>query len=360
MFGKKQERTSLVETEGLYGAFWSWFMQNEKEFHKAVKERDNIEAHFFDKLEVELRKINSGIYFLAGMLDDNTVDMIFSPDGAVKKVALIEDLVAAAPTVSGWQFTALKQPVSNMNVEMDGYKFNTEKLSFYATENNDFPDEINLTVVYDDFNEHERVTSTGCFIFLDNYLGELNFLTAIDHLKVVGRNSAQKELIPITKLRDYLNWRQKEFVEKYEGERHDTEKDNYSGFEGTYEDGKLLIGVMNTTLMAWDRKASHPWIAILKIKYQESDSGMPDNETYNLLNDMEDDEIMPALKDVDGYLNLGRQTAKNVREIFFACKDFRQPSRLFEMIQKRYVDRFEINYDIYKDKYWDTFSHLMK
>jgi hypothetical protein len=281
----------------------------------------------------------------------------------VKKVELIEDLVAVAPKIEGWQFTATKPPAKSrdsMEITMSNYKFNADKLWFYAEASDDFPDKIALTVVYDDFNENDKkVITNACFILLDNYLGELNFLTTIDYLKVAGKDQAQNECIPISKLDDYLRWRQKEFVEKYEGERHDTENDQYGAFEATLNDGKPLMAVMNTTLMEWDRKASHPWIAILQIKYEGNDSGMSDEETYQLLNTIEDDEVMPELRDVDGYLNLGRQTANNVREVFFACKDFRQPSRVFEVIRKKNIGRFEITCDVYKDKYWKTFSGFM-
>ena len=67
------------------------------------------------------------------------------------------------------------------------------------------------------------------------------------------------------------------------------------------------------------------WVAVAELKYDGSNNnGMPDNETYELLNDIEN-EIMSELKDFDGYLNIGRQTARGAREIYFACRDFRKP-----------------------------------
>jgi hypothetical protein len=68
--------------------------------------------------------------------------------------------------------------------------------------------------------------------------------------------------------------------------------------------------------------------------------------------------IMHELKDVDGYLNVGRQTSEGEREIYFACKDFRKPSKVFFNTQKKHPDNFEIEYDIYKDKYWKTFERF--
>ena len=46
------------------------------------------------------------------------------------------------------------------------------------------------------------------------------------------------------------------------------------------------------------------------------------------------------------------------REIYFACKDFRKPSKVFFKTQKENSEKFEIDYDIYKDKYWQSFERF--
>ena len=45
-------------------------------------------------------------------------------------------------------------------------------------------------------------------------------------------------------------------------------------------------------------------------------------------------KIVEELKDFEGYLNIGRQTADSVREIYFACKEFRKPSKVFAQNSK--------------------------
>lgn len=84
---------------------------------------------------------------------------------------------------------------------------------------------------------------------------------------------------------------------------------------------------------------------------------MPDENTYELLNDFEE-QIMVELKDFDGYLNVGRQTADNSREIYFACKDFRKPSKVLYNLTQQYSEKLNLNYDIYKDKYWQSFEQF--
>jgi len=344
-----------------YADFWTWFLKNEKDFFTVVKNSRDIEKSFFNKLSPKLDELKDGYFYLTGMYDDNTVELVLTADGSTKNIVFIEELVDAAPKIVGWRFTALKPAldIKNVSIEMGGYKFNSDNLSFYANDLPDYPDEIDITIVHNDLTEENKnQILNGTYIFLDNYLGELDFLNNIDNLITTSKSEAQKELISIDKLKDFLNWRQKEFIEKYEGVRYDTENDTYSILEAELESGNKLIAVINTELLNWDSKASHPWISVLTLKYDGSNNnGMPNEKDYKVLDTIEE-EVMKELKDIDGFLNIGRQTAKGERDIYFSCKDFRKPSKVFFKIQQKYSDHFEIEFDIYKDKYWQSFNRF--
>jgi hypothetical protein len=350
-----------------YEDFWQWFQKYEKDFFVVVKNYakeegfTDLEKDFFDKLSDKLSELRDGFFFLTGMDDDHTVELIITPDGNIRNIVFVEELVKAAPSIKGWKFTALKQPsdIDDFELGMSNYTFNKDNLFFYSTEYDEYPDEIDITIVYDDFNEKDKDAITnGIYIFLDNYLGELDFITSIDTLEIAEEKEIEKELIPIGKLKSFLKWREKEFIEKYEGIRHDTENDDYSGIEGKLKNGEPLIAIINSTLMNWDSKASHPWVLNIEIKYDGGDNnGMPDDDTYQLLNDLEDD-IMLELKDADGYLNIGRKTAGNLRNIYFTCNDFRKPSYVLSQVINNYQDKLNISYSIYKDKYWQSFERF--
>jgi hypothetical protein len=341
--------------------FWDWFQKNEKAFFKAVKDGNNIERDFFDKLGPKLREIKDGVFFVTGMFNDHTAELILTADGVIKNIYFVEELVGAASKIDGWKFTALKPAlaIEDVSIEMAGYKFKGSNVNFYAN-NTGFPDEIDITVVHNDLDENNKPTITnGVYIFLDNFLGELNFATTIDNLTVAGKAEPGNDLVPIKKLKDFLNWRQREFIEKYEGVRRNTEKDNYSMLEATLKNGNPLLAVINQDLLDWDSKASHPWIMTIDLKYDgRGNNGMPDNDTYSLLTTIEDD-IMEDLKDVDGYLNIGRQTAEGVRQVYFACKDFRKPSNILYTVKQKYSGKIDLDYDIYKDKYWQSFDRFL-
>jgi Family of unknown function (DUF695) len=351
IFGKKDEPIKN------YSDFWNWFQLNGNDFFKVVKNGQNIEKDFFNKLSPKLEELKEGYFFLTGMFDDKTAELVLTADGDTKNIVFVEELVECAPQISGWKFTALKPPLSmeDISIEMSGLKFNSENLFFYSNDLPNYPDEINICIIHNDINdENIEEISNGTYIFLDNCLGELDFLNIIDNLQVIRESDAEKELIPITKLKDFLIWRQKEFIEKYDGVRYDTENDAYNILEANLESGNKLLATVNSNLLDWNSKSSHPWLAVITFKFDGSQTnGMPNNKDYEYLGNIEE-ELMISLKDKDGYLNVGRQTSENEREVYFACKDFREPSKTFYETQQTHGNNFDIEYDIYKDKYWQT------
>ena len=293
------------------------------------------------------------------MYDEQTAELIITADGAIEKIVFVEELVANAPHIPGWKITACKQPmdISHIAIKMNDYSVDKETLSFYPNILPDYPDEIDITIICQGFKKKstEKLT-TLVYIFLDNYLGELRFATTIDNLTIVGPEQAEKEGISIEKLDGYLQWREKEFVEKYEGLRYNTENDIYSTLEATLPGGKPLMAMIDSTLLRWDSKASHPWIITLEFSYDGSDNnGLPNEQIYQLMETIES-EAMEYLPDFDGNLNLGRKTGDGNRQVFFACKDFRKPAKVAALLIGKYVGQLELTYSIYKDKYWAAFE----
>lgn len=344
-----------------YADFWSWFQKEESQFFYVVKNQGNIDKVFFQKLMPKLKQITEDMYFVTGMCEDDQAELVLTPDGQIDKIVFAEELVAAAPKLARWKFTALKSPmdVENVQITMNGFDFHADNLHFYPNELPDFPDEIDLTIVYHNFEEANKAKAiNGVYIFLDNYLGELNFAEKIDSLTITGPTDDAKELIPIKKLKQYLNWRQKEFIEKYEGLKHNTENDTFSLLRAELKNGLPLLAVINTDLINWDKKASHPWILAIEIEYDGAENnGLPNNETLEKLTEIED-LFLADLKDVDGYLNIGRQTAENVRVLYFACKEFRYSSKVAFKLQQRFQGEYKMKYGFYKDKYWRSFDRF--
>jgi len=353
----KKSKSSLS-----YDEFWTWFQENEKRFYNVIKDRSRIAKDLFPKLASKLNEIRDGYLFLVGMTNDEKAEIIFTADGIIKNFVFIEELVDAAPAMRVWKFTALKPAMSSdgLLIEIGGYKFDDTKLFFCSNDQPGMPDEIDISIVHEDLDEtNQRVIINGVYLYLDNFLGELQFATTIDKLDIIAKQEAKGQLVPIAKLKDYLIWRQKEFVEKYEGTRWNTDNDTHSIFEAVMQNGRPIVGLINSDLLNWDAKASHPWVCSCTIEYSNGRNGMPNEAADQLLAEIET-SISDNLKDEDGYLYIGRETGDNKREIHIASKDFRKPSKLFHDIQQQFSNKGSVTFEIFKDKYWQSLSRFQK
>jgi hypothetical protein len=342
--------------------FWNWFTKNQHHFFQIVKNGEQIDQNFFSKLSPKIDALRKELYFLTGMYDEETAELVITPDGIIKNIAFVEKLIAKAPHLAHWKFTALKPAITDMEkfkITMYGFSFDIKEMFFYPIQHKYYPDEVDIVIIHPNYSEEDKANiSHGVEIFLDNYLGELNSIIAIDNLNVTSKELATEELIPLSKLKDYLIWREKEFVEKYTGVRHKTQDDTFTAFEGTLHNDLPIFAIVNTTLLNWDGKASHPWIITIKITYDGSDTnGMPGQETYDLMDRFED-ELMALLSSDKGYLNIGRETADNLREVYLAGTEFRDSSLVIDELIEGFKENLQIDYTIYKDKYWKTFERF--
>lgn len=356
LFGKKE---AAIAT---YASFWAWFQEHEQSFAAVVRNKGNIQRKFFDPVTPRLRAIREGFFMLTGMYDPNTVELVVTAEGNVQNFVWVEELIAAAPTIPGWRFTALKpgKDLDKFGVVMEGYTFDLDTISFYAIEDPHYPDEISITMVHSGLIEGNRsIIENGCHIFIDNFLGELTVATMIDNIAVTSPQLAAKPLVPMNKLRDYLQWRKAEFVEKYEGEFLLGETRNYAILEAKLANGMPLIATINQDLLRWDRKASHPWMMVVEIGYENANNGMPDSETSEVMREFEE-KLDAHLPSAEGYLNIGRQTSEGCRAIFVACKDFRKPCKVIALLQKEYQEKLKVSSEVFKDKYWRSVDHFVQ
>ncbi len=341
--------------------FWEWFAQNQNKFAESIRTNQSIQENFIVPVGNKLNELREGFSFLAGREKDGTLELIITPDGIVKNVVFCEELVKAAPPILGWTFLALKREldITSVGIEMGGFNFGSDTLSFFPVIVENKPDFIEICVVHKQYdNKKHDLFFSGTCIFLDNYLGELHFITTVDNLRVVGPSSAQSELIPIEKLKDFLMWREKEFVEKYSGVRRNTDEDGHATFEAELPNGNPFIAVINSDAIHWDAVASHPWILQIELGYDgKKNNGLPDDSTYQKLNQFED-AIMAQLKDEQGYINVGRETGDNSRITYFACKEFRNPALVADQISRQFSGSLDIKFDVFKDKYWQTFDRF--
>jgi hypothetical protein len=339
-----------------YQDFWQWFLANESAFYKVLKskfERDSVDEKVLSPIIAHLQQLNKQFFCQVGMESDNRADLVITPEGDLKTFVFVDELLSFAPKLDNWTFTNLKSASpSSCSIKMEGYVFSDETIGFYTNVLPQYPDEIDITLAHKDFNEkHKQTITNGSFIYLDSILGEYNSLTLLDAVSIKGIDP-DRALIPMSKLNDFLIWREKEFIEKYKATRLTDEGDVFSTYKAQNENGQANLAIMNTTLLEWAAKPSHPWMLIIETEYDgEDNNGMPNGDLYNLMNQFED-ELTVLLPISEGYLNIGRETGLNKRTLYFACKDFKKSSKIAAELIEKYENELTINYDISKDKYW--------
>lgn len=344
-----------------YKDFWDWFAQNEKTFRKAITTNKQVQENFLQVVSEKACEWREGMFVAAGLTAAGVVELTFSAEGRVANIPFAIEFVTTAPQLPGWQFTALQQPqgAADISITMDGFRFDKDNIKFCPVIHADMPDEIEIVVVHADYTKANRDTiANGTYIFLDNCIGELRLATQVDSVTVGGEADAPGDLIPIEKLSDYLDWRQAEFVEKYQTSTFSNEPDSYVMLEGETPEGMPAVAMVNEPLLRWDAKPSHPWVLAIHLDYTPVEQGMPAPETVQMLTRIEE-EIERYLPGWDGYLNVARQTFDGCRTIHFACRHFHKPALVLHDMATRYGGQIGIKWEIFKDKYWQSMSSFL-
>ena len=349
MIGNNKLIDKSAEVSPIAG-FWNWFKQHNQEFKNVYTNQQK--AHkFLKELIDKMGKIHPSLQALAGKYDEEKFELVITADGEIAVFAKVEEVVKAAPEFSDWIVTAHKPAIGQgISISMYGFEFNEDNLHFYPLLDDLHPDEINIIVVHKDYTEelHEEFF-TATMLYLDNALGEIKTATVID-LCDVGIAPANTELIPITKLDAYLNWRQKEFLEKYENLETTLPEEEWSVIEARDNKGLPLFATINLGFEEWEYKAAYPWNIQIKLEYKGIEEGLPGEEQMADLQIMEDEIIRGLENNIT--IHLGHETNDNTRTIFFYTSDYLTTSKalyeLIEVIDKSYKPTFTI----YKDKYW--------
>ena len=345
--------------------FWAWFQMQAAAFHHAVITQEKIDTDFFDPLSASLDRMHEGIYFLAGEAEAGVAELILTADGVYRNFAFIEDLVAAAPKLPAWRFVALKPAcaIDGFGINMSGLVYSDDTLHFYVREDAKCPQVVDVVMVHSDATATEEQLTSGVYVYLDNLLGEWVAVTQIDQMQIINQQQlpANQALQPMAELAPYLHSRHEAWQKVYGGVYYNSDQDEFASFEGEADNGQLIVGIIDSTLLAWPHKPSHPWMLTLRIAYDGSGlNGMPSKQIYQRMEEFED-ALMAELPEHEGYLNVGRETGDDIRYIYFACKQFVQATRVLERLMPQFSQEMDISYDVFQDKYWQSlqrFEHL--
>ena len=332
--------------------FWSWFLKNKSRFKK-VLENSSQAQQFLDELIRNMKPFNPWFKALAGPYGENRSELIITSDGDIALFCKVEELVNAAPEMEDWKVTAHKPPMGldRMKINMYGHEFSSDNMNFYPRLDPYYPDEIKLTITHPEYNEDEKDQfQTGGTVFIENALGEVNTATLIDSYEVGAIPNDDVELIPLNKMEEYLRWREKEFIEKYEKMEARKPEESFSVLESEDDGGQPVFATINTGYKNWEFRTAFPWLVQIDVDYKGNEKGMPDKAQSQSLKEIED-HLLENLSATD-LIYVGHQTHKNRRTIFAYCSDYNIVSKQIHA----YIDVskwvFDIAFFIRKDKYW--------
>lgn len=339
--------------------FWNWFIKNEHRFKSVAKSNSKASA-FMDDLVSQIKPYNQWIKALAGPYDDKRYELIMTSDGDIALFCKVEELVKAAPPIDGWLITAHKPAIGmgNMRIDMHGHQFSSDNMSFYPLQDNNYPDEISIILVHKDYTEEENDNfQSGGMIFLENALGELNTATKIDKYEVRGTPAPQEgiELIPLTKLEDYLVWREKEFVEKYANKEATLPEENWGVLEAQDKNGKPMFTTLNIGFKNWEYRSAYPWLVQIDIDFKGNDKGLPDKKQMEEMQLIED-AILQKVLEITPALFIGHYTHDNRRSIYFHSHDYNTISKVIHHYLDNTVHNYDVVFFIRKDKYWQNMA----
>jgi hypothetical protein len=338
------------------GSFWQWFSANHKRFQH-LQELNADKAHEkLDEIVEKLKEYNPWFKALIGKYDDTTNELVITADGDIALFVKVEELISKAPDLPGWRFISHKPAVGfeEVSIEMYGRAFNEQTVKFFPIVDPAYPDMVSISFVHKDYNQqdHDEFEVANA-IYIQNALGEINVATLLDHYEVSGPPEDLSELIPVTKLPDYLNWRQKEFVEKYDNSEMEFPDDTFNTIEGEDADGNIMMAIAVSSYQDWAYKPAFPWLVAVQMEYPETDNGLPDEPTLQQLHDTEDSIISLITRDLHS-LYAASKTYKGCRTTYFYSKNYKDPSTLLHHFLDGYEGVITVSFFIERDKYWQN------
>lgn len=151
-------------------AFWQWFTGN-ADFYRALPEAADAQDELFAALQLQLDRIAPDLFFVINDAEDGHCDLVLSPDGNLELFPVIEALVAAAPKLTGWKYTAYRQRgPADVSIQINDFTLGPEQIYFALAPDGE---QIAITLHIADYNlftDHQL--GVASFLLLDNALGE--------------------------------------------------------------------------------------------------------------------------------------------------------------------------------------------
>ena len=177
--------------------FWAWFEANEAMLFDFERDRDPV----FDRLAAALKKISTDLAFEFGPKEpDGRRELVISAGGMKSAFPAVEKLVAAAPPLARWRFTAFRpRRAQLMTLEFGGLKVEPKDVDCCFMTGGPL---LGIALFFHGYTEARRneFGQVG-FLMLDEALGEYDVAMKVGPIRFVAFEEAPNAVrFPLTEL----------------------------------------------------------------------------------------------------------------------------------------------------------------
>jgi len=192
--------------------FWDWFEVNQTAYQFINDVEDVERDRLMDTICNELQKLNENLWVEIGGNPDDGMELIVTAEGNTDYFAMVENVIAQAPEIKNWMFTAFIPPDTEgpWIVEYAGIKLNSEEMWFLPLEEEENPKSIGLRVCtpnYELIKDNEYFMS-AVYNMLESLLGEKTFALDVDYVEAgqVPEDPEEEGMMELQEVLEYVNW----------------------------------------------------------------------------------------------------------------------------------------------------------
>ena len=188
-------------------AFWYWFRTNADRFRDVeVPEKEQL----LDEIQDALHRFHPELFFELGGAPEGPSELVITAEGNAALFPIVEQLVATAPVVPGWQVVAFKQPGGfDFVLHYSGMELDPRNCWCLPLVAKTDPRLLGVRVASPAYSpDREEALLAAIYVLLDSGLGELAAARSIQHVEVgaVPADPGLDGYIPLRELPDYLAW----------------------------------------------------------------------------------------------------------------------------------------------------------
>jgi hypothetical protein len=183
--------------------FWALFSQRSD----ALARIESAEDPVYDEVLAKLQAIHEGLFFEFSTRGGKS-ELIITAEGERALFGLVDEIVAAAPEVSGWSYLALKPKVGlARSITWEGHVIEVSEVVFEPLED-EKSGAFGIRLLVPDLAEDKRDSAhNGLLRVLDHALGERRFADEIQFTEVDALDSDADDYIPLSALDRFIDWR---------------------------------------------------------------------------------------------------------------------------------------------------------